>query len=464
MLGRRGDIDVEGINCTGPFRAEELLEEKPDTLLLTSYGSLTQDVRLIRQVRLKAPTVRIFLVGRTEDETEFVTHARAGVRGHLPPDARIFGLALRIPDSATLRCRWLVRDLQAARFSRRRFFPPLGDFLPRFVRFSSSTKSEDAAMLKKFKDLSEKEILALAIASEEEDGRIYGEFADALKETYPATAQMFEEMREEEVLHRDRLLAMFRERFGDHIPLIRRENVKGFLQRRPTWLTRPLGANVARKQAKIMEMEAGRFYARAVARMADAPTRELLNKLADEERKHYATADDLEEKHLTQPARAAEEESHRKLILLQIVQPGLAGLMDGSVSTLAPLFAAAFATHKSWDAFVVGLAASIGAGISMAFSEGLSDDGSLTGRGSPWLRGAVTGAMTTAGGIGHTLPFLISRFHVATLVAVIVVGIELGVISYIRHRYMDTPFLQAAFQVIVGGVLVFFTGYLIGNS
>jgi erythrin-vacuolar iron transport family protein len=319
-------------------------------------------------------------------------------------------------------------------------------------------------MLKNFKDLSEKEILALAIASEEEDSRIYGEFADGLRESYPATARMFEEMREEEVVHRDRLLATFRERFGEHIPLIRRENVKGFLQRRPTWLVRPLGVKVARKQAKIMEMEAARFYSRAVSRISDVATRELLNKLADEERKHSATAGDLAEKHLTEPAREQEAESQRKLVLLQIVQPGLAGLMDGSVSTLAPLFAAAFATHKSWDAFLVGLAASIGAGISMAFSEGLSDDGSLTGRGSPWLRGAVTGAMTTAGGIGHTLPFLISNFHAATAVAVIIVGIELGVISYIRHRYMDTPFLQAAFQVIVGGVLVFFTGYLIGSS
>lgn len=319
-------------------------------------------------------------------------------------------------------------------------------------------------MLKKFKELSEKEIVALAISSEEEDGRIYGEFADALRESYPSTAQMFEDMREEEAQHRDRLIAMFRERFGDHIPLIRRENVKGFLQRRPTWLIRPLGVNVARKQAKIMEMEAGRFYQRAAARMGDAPIRELLNKLADEERKHSATAEGLEEKHLTSAARAEEDESHRKLFLLQVVQPGLAGLMDGSVSTLAPIFAAAFATHTSWAAFLVGLAASIGAGISMAFSEGLSDDGSLTGRGSPWLRGTVTGAMTTAGGIGHTLPFLIKNFHVATVVAVIVVAVELGVISYVRHRYMDTPFLQAAFQVIVGGVLVFFTGYLIGSS
>ena len=320
-------------------------------------------------------------------------------------------------------------------------------------------------MIKKaFKDLTEKEIVALAIASEEEDGRIYGEFADALRESYPATATMFEEMREEEVVHRDRLLAMFKERFGDHIPHIRRENVKGFLTRRPTWLVRPLGVNVARRQAEVMELEAQRFYQRAVTRTTDVPTRELLNKLADEERKHTQTAGNLEEKHLTQSAKAQEDESHRKLFLLQVVQPGLAGLMDGSVSTLAPLFAAAFATHKSWDAFLVGLAASVGAGISMGFAESLSDDGSLTGRGSPWIRGVATGLMTTAGGIGHTLPFLISNFQLATTIAVFVVIVELGAIAFIRHRYMDTPFLQAAFQVIVGGLLVFLTGYLIGSS
>jgi erythrin-vacuolar iron transport family protein len=319
-------------------------------------------------------------------------------------------------------------------------------------------------MLKKFKDLTEKEILALAISSEEEDGRIYGEFADALRETYPATAQMFEEMRHEEAVHRDRLLDMFQKRFGNHIPLIRREMVKGFLQRRPTWLVRPLGVNVARRQAEVMELEAQRFYQHAIARTTDASTRELLNKLADEERKHKQTAGDLEGKYLTEKAKAEEDASQKKLFLLQVVQPGLAGLMDGSVSTLAPLFAAAFATHKSWDAFLVGLAASVGAGISMGFAESLSDDGSLTGRGSPWIRGFATGLMTTAGGLGHTLPFLISTFRVATTFAVIVVAVELGAISYIRHRYMDTPFLQAAFQVIVGGVLVFLTGYFIGSS
>src|SRR5438477_944665 len=319
-------------------------------------------------------------------------------------------------------------------------------------------------MLKKFKELTEKEILAIAIAAEEEDGRIYGEFADALREAYPSTAQMFEEMRQEEEIQLDRLFEMFRQRFGDHMPLIRRENVKGFLTRKPVWLVRPLGVKVARKQAELMELEASRFYARAASRTRDVSTRELLNKLADEERKHTQTAGELEEKHLTASAKAKEDESHQKLFLLQVVQPGLAGLMDGSVSTLAPLFAAAYASHKTWEAFLVGMAASLGAGISMAFAEGLSDDGSLTGRGSPWIRGLVTGAMTTAGGLGHTLPFLIHNFRTAMSVAIIVVAVELAAISFVRHKYMDTPFLQAAFQVVVGGVLVFLTGILIGSS
>ena len=319
-------------------------------------------------------------------------------------------------------------------------------------------------MLKRFKDLSEKEILALAVANEEEDGRIYGEFADGLRESYPATAQMFEEMRTEESVHRDRLLALFKQRFGDHIPPIRREDVRGFLQRRPVWMMRPLGVKIARRQAEIMELEASRFYSRAASRTADVPMRELLNMLADEERKHSRAAGEYEEKHLTETAKSEEEQSHKRLFMLQFVQPGLAGLMDGSVSTLAPLFAAAFATHKSWDAFLVGMAASLGAGISMGFAESLSDDGSLTGRGSPWIRGTVTGLMTTAGGLGHTLPFLISTFQLAVAVATVVVAVELGVISFIRHKYMDTPFLQAAFQVIVGGVLVFLTGWLIGSS
>ena len=236
------------------------------------------------------------------------------------------------------------------------------------------------------------------------------------------------------------------------------------MTRKPLWLVRPLGVNAARKHARMMEMEAVRFYQRSADRVTHAGTRELLNQLADEERKHTETAGDLEEKHLTEHARASEDASHKKLILLQIIQPGLAGLMDGSVSTLAPLFAAAYATHQTWEAFLVGMAASVGAGISMGFAEALSDDGSLTGRGSPWIRGVVIGGMTTAGGLGHTFPFLIKNFHVAVTVAVFVVCVELGVISWIRHKYMDTPFLQAAFLVGVGGMLVFLTGILIGSS
>jgi hypothetical protein len=138
--------------------------------------------------------------------------------------------------------------------------------------------------------------------------------------------------------------------------------------------------------------------------------------------------------------------------------------MDGSVSTLAPLFAAAFATRNSHDAFVVGVAASVGAGISMGFAEALSDDGSLTGRGHPWIRGLVCGLMTAAGGVGHTLPFLFADFRVATSVATVVVAAELAAISFIRHRYMDTPFVSAAVQVAVGGALVFLSGLLIGNA
>ena len=319
-------------------------------------------------------------------------------------------------------------------------------------------------MVKNFKDLSEREILALAVSLEEEDGRIYGDFVDGLRETYPATAKMFEEMQAEESGHRNRLIDTYRQRFGEHMPLIRRQDVKGFVTRRPVWLVRPLGIDVVRKQAEAMELETRRFYERAMQKVTDAGIRKLLGDLADEERKHYVAAGTLERQHVTVEARKEEENARRRLFVLQIVQPGLVGLMDGSVSTLAPVFAAAFATRNSHDAFLVGAAASVGAGISMGFAEALSDDGSLTGRGLPWVRGAVCGLMTTAGGIGHTLPYLIPQFGLATAVAAGVVAVELSVISYIRHRYMDTPLVSAAFQVVIGGVLVFLTGILIGSA
>jgi rubrerythrin len=318
-------------------------------------------------------------------------------------------------------------------------------------------------MAKNFKELSEREILALAVSLEEEDGRIYGDFVDGLRESYPATAEMFQEMQEQENGHRRALIDMYRQRFGEHIPLIRRQDVKGFIARRPVWLVRPLGIGVVRKQAEIMELETRKFYEKAQERVTDASTRKLLGDLAEVERQHQAAAESLEQS-LTTNAREQEEAASRRLFVLQIVQPGLAGLMDGSVSTLAPLFAAAFATQKSHDAFLVGLAASVGAGISMGFAEALSDDGSLTGRGHPWVRGLVCGLMTTAGGIGHTLPFLIPSFHIAFTAAVAVVAVELASISYIRHRYMDSPLLAATLQVVLGGVLVFLAGVLIGSS
>jgi len=318
-------------------------------------------------------------------------------------------------------------------------------------------------MARKFKELSEREILAVAIGLEEEDGRVYADFADGLRETYPATAKLFEDMREEESQHRASLIETYRERFGEHIPLLRREDVKGFVQRRPFWLTRPLKIAEVRKQAELMELETTRFYEKAIKQVTDAGIRKLLGDLAESERKHQVAAEALQES-ITPDIEKTEDEAQRRLFVLQIVQPGLAGLMDGSVSTLAPVFAAAFATKSTHDAFVVGLAASIGAGISMAFAEALSDDGSLTGRGRPLLRGAVTGLMTAAGGIGHTLPFLIPDFHVAFIAAVIIVAVELATIAWIRNKYMDTPLLSAAFQVVVGGVLVFITGIWIGSS
>ena len=318
--------------------------------------------------------------------------------------------------------------------------------------------------MRNFSELNEQEVLALAIALEEEDERTYADYAHSLQANYPDTAAVFAGMAKEESGHRRRLIELYKKRFGEFIPMIRRTDVRGFMKRSSVWLGRPFGLENIRNQVEAMEMESLRFYGRAARQTKDASLRQLFDDLAAEERRHESKAERLVGEHLTPQVREEEETTHRKLFLLQIVQPGLAGLMDGSVSTLAPIFAAAFATHNSHDALLVGLAASIGAGISMAFAEAASDDGSLTGRGSPVMRGIVTGAMTTLGGLGHTLPFLISEFRSALVLAMIVVAIELAAISFIRNRYMDTPLLRAAFQVVVGGVLVFFTGILIGGA
>ena len=316
--------------------------------------------------------------------------------------------------------------------------------------------------MRSFESLTAREILALAISLEEEDERIYADYAEELKQDFPATAAMFAGMREEESGHRRRLIELYQSKFGEHIPLIRRNDVKGFVQRKPIWLTKPLRLDAVRREASTMEVETRRFYEKSAERTEDASIRQLLNDLAQEERSHEYRAEELSE--LDATAKGKEEEANRKLFVLQIVQPGLAGLMDGSVSTLAPVFAAAFAKHESHFAFLVGLATSLGAGISMGFAEALSDDGSLTGRGHPWIRGLVCGLMTALGGIGHTLPFLIPHFTVAFVIALIVVLIELGTIAWVRHRYMESPWFSATVQVIIGGILVFLAGVLIGES
>ncbi len=315
-----------------------------------------------------------------------------------------------------------------------------------------------------FRDLTEAQLLAVAIGAEEEDAHIYRDFAAALQAEFPASTELFRQMADEESDHRHRLIEAYRRKFGEHIPLIRRQDVKGFLVRRPSWLTRTLRPEKAREEVALMEIEARRFYEAAAARTTDATIRQLLGDLAREEQRHQAAAERVTGHQEASGQLAEEHLAARRLFVLRFVQPGLAGLMDGSVSTLAPLFAAAFATSSTGDTFKVGLAASVGAGISMGFAEALSDDGKLSGRGAPWLRGAVCGLMTTVGGIGHTLPYLLGDFRTATSVAIAVVAVELGGIAWIRKRYMDTPLLSAVFQVVVGGALVFFAGWIIGVS
>lgn len=323
--------------------------------------------------------------------------------------------------------------------------------------------------MKSFADLTEREILAIAIASEEEDARIYMAFAEDLDERYPASARTFREMADVEQTHREMLLAQYKRRFGDVLPPIRREDIKGTLRRRPIWLTKNLSLERIREESELMEHQAARYYQRAAELATDIDTRKLLGDLALAEQGHEKLAGRLQEINLTPDAREEEDRTRHRLFVLQYVQPGLAGLMDGSVSTLAPLFAAAFATHHNWETFLVGLAASIGAGISMGFAEALSDDGSLTGRGSPWLRGGVCGLMTALGGLGHTLPYLVpdtwpNAFWIATGIAGAVVFVELWAIAFIRAKYMDTPFLQAVFQIVLGGVIVLAAGILIGGA
>ena len=315
-----------------------------------------------------------------------------------------------------------------------------------------------------FDALNEQEILALAIDSEENDSRIYGEFAERLHADFPDTAKTLRAMRDQELGHAHLLMETYKASFGEHLVFIRRQDVKGFITRKPIWLYQLLTVDQVRKEVESMEYTAQKFYEAAAKRTSNISIRKLLNELAIAEAAHEEMAAGFQNELSASGHLSAEKETARRMFVLQFVQPGLAGLMDGSVSTLAPVFAAAFATGNSRDAFLVGMAASIGAGISMGFAEALSDDGKISGRGHPYIRGTVCGLMTTLGGIGHTLPYLIANFHLATAIAVVVVAIELAIISWIRHKYMDTPLLAAIFQIVVGGVLVFLTGILIGSA
>lgn len=317
---------------------------------------------------------------------------------------------------------------------------------------------------RRFRDLSEQDVLALAISSEEDDARVYRTFAERLRADYPDTAAIFDGMASEEDDHRQALIDMHRIRFGDTIPLIRREHVSDFITRKPVWLSASLSLDTMRSTANAMEQDAERFYVAAAKRTTDASTRKLLGDLAAAEAGHQIAADTLEQTHLTNDVKATEEEKAKRQFILTWVQPGLAGLMDGSVSTLAPIFATAFATQDTWTTFLVGLAASVGAGISMGFTEAASDDGTISGRGSPIKRGFAAGIMTTVGGLGHALPYLIPDFWTATVTAFVVVFLELWAIAWIQNKYMETPFFRAAFQVVVGGALVFAAGVLIGSG
>ena len=316
----------------------------------------------------------------------------------------------------------------------------------------------------RFDDLTEAQLLALAITAEEEDGRIFRDFAEEYRKNFPATAELFDRMADEESGHRHRLIELYQKKFGEHIPLVRRQDVKGFMASRSSQLVHMLRPEKAREQAALMELDARRFYEAVASKSKDAAIRQLLGDLAQEEQRHETVAQRINEKQAADGEINIEKDVGRRLFVLRFVQPALAGLMDGSVSTLAPLFAAAFATANTAETFKVGLAASVGAGISMGFAEALSDDGKISGRGTPMLRGVVCGFMTAVGGLGHTLPFLFRDFRLAMSVAMAVVVVELTIISLIRWKYMDTPFLSAAFQVVVGGLLVFLAGWFIGAS
>lgn len=317
---------------------------------------------------------------------------------------------------------------------------------------------------RRFSDLSERDVLALAISSEADDAHVYDDYAEALRKDFPDTAKVFEGMAAQERGHNATLTKEYERRYGGHVPLIRRESIAGYYNRRPAWVVVNLGIDRIREEVGRMEDESANFYLHALKKASDPGTRTLLESLYRTELQHEEIAGSLAERYLPVDKKAEEDEKARRQFVLTWVQPGLAGLMDGSVSTLAPIFATAFATQNSHTTLLVGLAAAVGAGISMGFTEAVHDDGVISGRGSPLKRGIASGTMTAVGGLGHALPYIIPEFWTATVIAIAIVFVELWAIAFIQNRYMETPFWRSVFQVVLGGVLVLAAGIFIGGS
>lgn len=317
---------------------------------------------------------------------------------------------------------------------------------------------------KHFQDLNDDEILSLSIDILEEDIRLYDDYSSHFLINYPETSKMFKKMSILKNKNRQQLIKLHKKKFGETLNITHKNEIYNFFKRKPKWFV--IKNSIEKVRNEIIEMEANssQFYNSFAKKSNNIETRNLLIDLAmmSREQKDNAKLILLN----TQKLHSAKEEvtKDKKQFILTWVQPGLAGLMDGSVSTLAPIFATAFATKDSHTTLLVGLAASIGAGISMGFTEAVHDDGVISGRGSPIKRGFASGIMTTIGGLGHALPYLISDFYVATVIAMFFVLVELWAIAWIQAKYMKIKFTKAVFQVVFGGSLVLAAGILIGGG
>ena len=317
---------------------------------------------------------------------------------------------------------------------------------------------------KKFQDLNDNEILSLAIDSLEEDIKLYDEYSSHFLINYPVTSKMFKQMSILKNKNRKKLVELHKKNFGETLSITNQKEIANYFKRKPEWLV--IKNSIEKVRNEIIEMEtlSAQFYNSFAKKSQNIEIRNLLIDLAlmSREQKDNAKLILLN----AQKSRSAKEEvtKDKRQFILTWVQPGLAGLMDGSVSTLAPIFATAFATKDSHTTLLVGLAASIGAGISMGFTEAVHDDGVISGRGSPIKRGFASGIMTTIGGLGHALPYLISDFYVATVIAMFFVLVELWAIAWIQAKYMEIKFTKAVFQVVFGGSLVLAAGILIGGG